>query len=51
MTHKLHEIVPPFTLYLSVENAPNPAQKHFEKANITVRYFPVFPTQPYTSDT
>ena len=33
MTHKLHEFVPPFTLYLNVENAKNPGWKHFEKTN------------------
>ena len=33
MTHKLHKFVPPFTLYFNVKNAPNPAQKHFEKTN------------------
>ena len=25
--------MPPFTLYLNVENAQNPAEKHFEKTN------------------
>ena len=34
MTNNLHEFVPPFTLYLNVENVPNPARKHFEKTNI-----------------
>ena len=29
----LHEFVAPFTLYLNVENAQNPAQTHFEKTN------------------
>ena len=33
MTNNSHEFVPPFSLYLNVENAPNPARKHFEKAN------------------
>ena len=36
VTHKLQECVPTFTLYLSVLNAKNPAQKHFEKTNSTV---------------
>ena len=31
MTHNLQKIVTPFTLYLNVENAQNPAQKRFEK--------------------
>ena len=35
MTNKLHEFVPPFTLYLNIQNAQNPARKHFEKTNIT----------------
>ena len=34
MTNKLHKFVPPFTLYLNVENAQNPVQKEFEKTNI-----------------
>ena len=34
MWHKLHELVPSFTLHLKVENAPNPGRKHFEKPNI-----------------
>ena len=33
MTHHLHEFVLPFMLYLNVENAQNPAQKHFDKTN------------------
>ena len=36
MTLKLHKFVPPFTLYLNVGNAQNPAQKHFENTNITI---------------
>ena len=35
MTHKLHAFVPPFTLFLNAENAPNPALKHFEMTNNT----------------
>ena len=33
MTHKLHAFVPPCSLSLNFENAPNPARKHFEKTN------------------
>ena len=33
IAHKLHEFVPPFTLYMSVENAQKPARKHFDKTN------------------
>ena len=33
MINNLHDFVPPFTLYLNVENAQNPVQKHFEKTN------------------
>ena len=33
MTHKLHEFMPPFTVYLNVENAQISARKHFEKTN------------------
>ena len=48
MTNNLHEFVPPFTLYLNVENAQNPAWKHFEKTNIKVlnNTFP-FQYSPY----
>ena len=35
MIHKLHEFVPPFTLYLNVENAKIPARKHFEKTSMS----------------
>ena len=35
MTHKFHEFVPPFTLYLNIENTQNPAWKHFEKTIYT----------------
>ena len=38
MTNNLHEFVPPFTLYLNVENAQNPVQKHFEKTNLFVSF-------------
>ena len=31
--HKLQNFVPPFTLYLDAENAPNPGRIHFEKTN------------------
>ena len=34
MTHNLQEFVPPFSLYLNIENAQNPARKHFEKTNV-----------------
>ena len=34
MTNNLHDFVPPFTLHLNTENAPNPARKHFEKTDI-----------------
>ena len=34
MTHNLHEFVPPFTLYLTIENAQNPEGKHFEKTSM-----------------
>ena len=37
MTHDLHEFVPTFNLYLIIENAQNPARKHFEKTYITIR--------------
>ena len=30
MMYKLHEFVPSFTLYLNVEKAQNPAQKHLK---------------------
>ena len=33
MTSHLHEFVPTFTLYLNIENAPSPAEKHFDKTN------------------
>ena len=33
MSQNLHELVFPFTPYLNVENAPNPAWKHFQKTN------------------
>ena len=31
ITINLYDLVPPFTVDLNFENAPNPAQKHFEK--------------------
>ena len=31
--HKLQNFVPPFTLDLDVENAPNPTRIHFEKTS------------------
>ena len=34
MTQKLHKFVQPFTLYINVENAPNPVRKQFENTNI-----------------
>ena len=34
MAHNLHEFGPPFTLYLNIKNAQNPARKYFEKNNI-----------------
>ena len=33
MKHKLHEFVPPFTVYFNTENAQNPVRKHFKKTN------------------
>ena len=33
MTTNSYELVPPFPLYLNVENAENTARKHFEKTN------------------
>ena len=33
-THLLHEFVPPFTLYLTIDNAQNPVQKRFHMTNI-----------------
>ena len=33
MIDHLYKFVPPFTLYLNVENAPNPVRKYFDKTN------------------
>ena len=44
MIHKLHEFVPPFTLYLRSENARNPARKHFEKTNKSRAAYTMGPT-------
>ena len=38
MTHHLHEFMPPYTLHLNVENAPNPTRKQFDKTNIKGQY-------------
>ena len=32
----------PFTLYLNVENVPNPGRKHFEKTNTGLVHLDVF---------
>ena len=34
MIRKLHTFLPSFTLYFNIENAPNQAQKHFEKTKM-----------------
>ena len=39
MTHNLHEFVSPFILYVNIEKAQNPAQKHFEKTNMFIYSF------------
>ena len=36
ITYNLHAFVPPFTLYLKVENASNPVPNHFEKTDTCV---------------